>query len=155
MKNGYSPYQFISGKKTIICQILQEICLPELETENLEFKMMKENFVMRRASEKYKARIRRENKKGHYCILQGNIKLKMTKLTTKITIRKNKKRRGSAKVIGLDVKTVIIKHGGTLIQKTRVHISRISKAEEIQGVEKDEMKNKENEKDDDHDEYDK
>src|SRR5678816_2603950 len=44
-----------------------------------------------------------------------------------ITREIDKEWRGPAKVIGRDGKTVIVKHGGTLREVARVHITRLAK----------------------------
>lgn len=133
MKSGFSPNQLVFGRNIRLNNLTGETKIPELNIENTGCEIIEENLAAMR-----KARIihiKQESEERIRRALSKNVrehKIEEARIGDKVYYkRENEKRwRGPAKVIGIDGKTVIVKHGGTLREINRVHITRIEQVGE-------------------------
>ena len=139
MKGGFAPNQLVFGRNTGVINLYEEATPVEGERGGEEEylrsilegrKLAREIHIQQESEDK----IRRA--------LGGKIrehKVDECEIGDKVYYKREKEKRwrGPAIVIGKDGKTVIVKHGGSLREVARIHITRIKKEG---GVEEEEVK---------------
>ena len=130
---GFSPNQIVFGKNPTLPNLMREDVLIPMMEEGNEERMVKENLVaMHKAREIH---VQQEAEEKIRRALKGQIrdhKIEDASLGDEVLYKRagEKEWRGPAKVIGVDGKTVMVKHGGSIREIARVHITR------VQGIQK-------------------
>lgn len=126
-QKGYSPNQLVFGKNPALPNLMGEFQTPMAEEGNEE-RMVRENLmamhrtrilhVQQEADGKIKRALRSQTREH---------KLEEVAVKDEVLYKRvgEKEWRGPGKVIGVDGKTVIVKHGGSVREIARVHITRV------------------------------
>ena len=128
-QHGYSPNQLVFGRNTALPDVQGETTVAQLRSHEGEEKLMRENLeAMHKARE---AHIRQESDEKLKRALAHNVrvhKFEDVKTSDEVFYKRDgeKEWRGPAKVIGIDGKTIVVKHGGSIREIARVHITRMS-----------------------------
>src|ERR1044072_409318 len=127
-KGGYTPNQLIFGKNGRLPNNtdLEEISIGVIGTESEQLKKTIEGIQKAR-----EAHVKQEAEDRVKRAMKGQIrehKLELAEPGEEVYYKReiDKNWRGPAKVIGRDGKVVIVKHGGTLREIARVHITRLA-----------------------------
>jgi hypothetical protein len=136
---GFSPNQLVFGRNPALPNVIGEIN-PAMIEEGNETQLVRENLnamhkgrvihVQQEAEEKIKRAFKHQIREH---------KLEDVEMNEEVYYKREdeKEWRGPAKVIGIDGKTVIVKHGGSMREIARVHITRIKVAEKMEEGEKE------------------
>ena len=145
---GYSPNQLVFGKNPILPNVNVDENPPMLEEGNEE-EIVRRNLVAMNNARV--TQVEQEASKRLKIALKKQIrehKLEDAQLQDEVYYKREgeKEWRGPARVIGIDGKTVIVKHGGDIREIARIHITRIQGRKEDKMGPKEEKTQNKNEK---------
>ena len=132
MNSGFSPNQKVFGRNVGGISNIEEMNPAQLEDTIESDKLAKIMEIQKRTKEEW---MRLENEDRIKRALKGKIKIhnvEEAQLGDSFFYKREKedKWRGPGKVIGIDGKTMVIKHGSLLRNVNRIHITRIQKCRE-------------------------
>ncbi len=131
-KGGFSPNQLVFGRNPVIPNLVDEEGMSVVSMERgQEEEIVKENLeAMQKARE---VTIKNESCMKIRTAMRKNVRehrIEEVMINDEVYYKREEEKqwRGPAKVIGVDGKIVIVKHGDSIRQIARVHITRIQRA---------------------------
>src|SRR5215469_5837918 len=148
MTDGISPNQLVFGKNNTSSLLQEESEITTNTCENA-YDMLYENLKSR--EEARKIHLEQEANKKLRIALSKNVRdhrIEDARIGDEVYYKRENEKcwRGPAKILGLDGKTIIIKHGSTLREVNRIHITR------IRGKPKESLSDQEEDEEEDEDE---
>ena len=129
-QRGFSPNQLVFGRNPALPDLQKDVSASGLKEENEE-DVMRHNLEAIHKSRKI--HIMQEADKRLKIAMKSNVrehKLEDVENSDEVYYKRDGEQewRGPAKVIGTDGKTVVVKHGGSVREIARVHITRLTGA---------------------------
>ena len=131
-QRGFSPNQLVFGRNPALPDLQRDVKASELREESEEDVMRHNLEAMHKSREIH---IQQEADNRLKRALKSNVrehKLEEVEKSDEVYYKRDGEQewRGPAKVIGTDGKTVVVKHGGSVREIARVHITRVAGAKE-------------------------